>query len=602
MIDEKVQLMTIFDMLNMYIIKLPSYQRIYTWGKYEIEQFLDDIYEHTKNNNDYYIGNVFAYNEQNTKNISVIDGQQRVTTLILILNAIRLLNNDLFVKIGVDFFDGQKPKFDTESSSPFCNDLLSLENINVIKKSMIAEDKQDFTKMNLYYGQKIIIEYFKKRSDYSIISSLLKNVKFIMILCNRQEDGYLVFENINSKGVSLSNSDLIKSAFFNRIDSERTSSEFRTKKYIKWREIENNYFPKLKEKDTYKTINSKNKKSISNFEDLFNYYHIMNNGERISSNSYKLYREYLKKMDTMSSGQLLNELNNLLDVSKSFSFVYNYKEKSIPDLEEFRLAILFLSCFNMKQYIPFALSIITQLNLEERKYRSSRKKLYKLFYRIALFHFVFNRLMSQRPSKIGNFYNELSKKIYVDKITVNSIENDLNIMINNVFSKLYDISKKEERIKFVNKCIESMNFIVFDTDRSKGLLPKNKKYKKINGTDELKFIFGAIESYLKNDYSIKPTVDSVEHIQSLSGEEKKRYDNYTIFNCLPLEERINHDLEDKKIEEKIKQYNNSNYKLMKNYCKLYSQYNGDMDEVTKKWNEEIVRIILSIIFDKEITW
>ncbi len=599
MIGDDVKLLSVYDVLNKYIVTLPYYQRSYTWSEKEITQFLDDIYKYTKSDNNYYIGNIVAYNNGVDKKIYIIDGQQRITTLFLIINAIRLINKKVFDKFNVDFFDEDIPKFDTETASPFCYDLFSLDDIKKIKQSMIDEESIDFTKMNLYYGQSVVLGYFKKKKLFDKIDKILGNVKFVLLLCKNKEDGYLVFENINSKGVSLSNSDLIKSAFLSKISSGRTGNDFKTKKYLKWKEIENNYYPILNADDTYKKINKKNKEAIQNFAKLFNYYNILQKGIRISSNTYKLYNEYLKSIESINNSELLmKELDNLSDISKSFNFIINYKSSSIPDLEEIRLAILFFDCFGYTQYIPFALSIITKLN--NRKYRSSKKRIYKLFYRLALFHFVFNTLMSQRPSLIGNFYNDLSSKIYKEEVSIKTIEEEVNSMILNALKKLFDINDENDIARFITECVNKLNYIAFDTDRAKGLLPKNSDYKKVKETDELKFIFGVLESHIKKDYSNLPTVDTIEHIDSLSGDQKKNYDNYILFNTLPLEENLNNLLGSNELPDKIELYKKSHYSLTKNFCKMYDLHNGDCSIVKQELSSEIVRLILSIVCDKDI--
>ena len=66
---------------------IPSLQRPYSWDRKEIEKFWDDIIENEPN---YYIGNIVAIaSEGTTSRDQIIDGQQRLTTISLILVAIR---------------------------------------------------------------------------------------------------------------------------------------------------------------------------------------------------------------------------------------------------------------------------------------------------------------------------------------------------------------------------------------------------------------------------------------------------------------------------------------------------------------------------------
>ena len=79
---------------NFYII--PRFQRPYSWQKEEVEELLNDIIENEEN---YFIGSIVTY-KSNGDFKGIVDGQQRLTTLILVLSAVKyiatdLLNNDL---------------------------------------------------------------------------------------------------------------------------------------------------------------------------------------------------------------------------------------------------------------------------------------------------------------------------------------------------------------------------------------------------------------------------------------------------------------------------------------------------------------------------
>lgn len=68
---------------------IPKYQREYTWGQYQWKDLYDDICE---NDNGYFIGSIICIDNSSdafqTKELEVVDGQQRLTTLCLLLTAI----------------------------------------------------------------------------------------------------------------------------------------------------------------------------------------------------------------------------------------------------------------------------------------------------------------------------------------------------------------------------------------------------------------------------------------------------------------------------------------------------------------------------------
>ena len=76
---------------------IPIYQRSYAWEKYEIEQLLDDIFDF-KDKNDvqskYYLGSLIVDNLGNNQ-FSVIDGQQRLTTIFLLFAFLRTCKQEI---------------------------------------------------------------------------------------------------------------------------------------------------------------------------------------------------------------------------------------------------------------------------------------------------------------------------------------------------------------------------------------------------------------------------------------------------------------------------------------------------------------------------
>src|SRR3989344_3011791 len=79
------------DILNSSIqFAVPKYQREYTWGKNEALEFLDDLKSYTESNGNLFLGTlIFDISKQNQNIITVVDGQQRITTVLLLLIACR---------------------------------------------------------------------------------------------------------------------------------------------------------------------------------------------------------------------------------------------------------------------------------------------------------------------------------------------------------------------------------------------------------------------------------------------------------------------------------------------------------------------------------
>lgn len=588
MIEEKIYLVKIKDLLDNYYIKLPSFQRAYTWGKKEIVQFLKDIEKYSSKER-YFIGNIFCYSD-NHKELSIIDGQQRVTTLYLMLNAIRLIDEKKFEKLGINFFDGNTPKFDTVEASPFCHYLFDDKSIDDIYNSLAAEQTNDFTKLNLFYCQKYIYEYLNKYNFViENINNIIDNLEMVLIFCENISFGYQIFENINSKGQPLNNADLIKTAFFNRIKDRRGVHEFNSFKYNTWKEIEKNFYVNVSLADSFEDIGKKNAKALANFHQIFAYYNQLMFGKKHSRNSRKLYSNYVLKLDDMTQNELKNELDKILKLSKSYNYILNPFDNAIPTIESVQHNIIFLHFLGIRLYIPFAIALINKL--EEGKYRSNKNEIKKIFCKLSVFHFIFNTMFKMKPSLIEPKYNSLAHRIYANNINFSEVTKGINEIT-------YDVIEKQMGTD-PDSCYElyfkGLNKILFTIDRAGTLVQKAKDYKKFKDSLQISCLLGMFEQYLKKDYSNIPTIDSVEHISCLKDDGKNNINNFLIFNFLPLEREINNACEDKILKDKIDLYRISNYKLTKKFCELYDECDGNEQLLNERWKKEVISILVSIL-------
>ncbi len=207
---------------------IPIYQRTYTWGaSIEVEKLLRDIREfereyREKTGADYYIGNVIVKNQNRammTERV-VIDGQQRITTTILILCAIR----DVYLKkiqtdearqaarnIGKSLFsedDGEiKLKLNNMEHQSTLTTLLK----GAIEIITPSDMETNYWKNYQYIYKKLVS---MNEDEFNSFVNTLDRVKVVIIFLDDDQDENSVFESINSLGKPLSGSDLIKNFIF----------------------------------------------------------------------------------------------------------------------------------------------------------------------------------------------------------------------------------------------------------------------------------------------------------------------------------------------------------------------------------------------------
>lgn len=233
---------------------IPVYQRPYSWGEKQIKQLLDDIdeaYKLYKNSNGLnaddcvlFTGTMFIKTEANIRNeyteYTVVDGQQRITTLTLLLMS--LLNHFYVVKSDDDVVgeirnylwkkeDRKNDKnkqvltlgnIDAEILKALLNELYSGNDIVEFAQRKLNESQNEIEK-NLLNNFLTINDHFENYTSenefYEYFDFIKYNIKIISIKINtNMVKLFSIFESINSKGKPLEEIDLIKSYIFQNID------------------------------------------------------------------------------------------------------------------------------------------------------------------------------------------------------------------------------------------------------------------------------------------------------------------------------------------------------------------------------------------------
>ena len=153
-------------------LSIPNYQRIYCWEENNVKCLLDDVFEHVSANNKtpYRLGTIILHSHDNK--FDIIDGQQRLVTLALLLS-------EIGIKTGL-----LNEKFTSQRS---------IEHIA--------------------YNKHIIHEYVQRHlNSYDYVEKLLDTLEFsVLVLNNTSIDlAYTFFSNQNSRGVALTDYDLLK--------------------------------------------------------------------------------------------------------------------------------------------------------------------------------------------------------------------------------------------------------------------------------------------------------------------------------------------------------------------------------------------------------
>lgn len=321
---------------------IPVYQRNYDWSTSECKQLLDDILEvgTSKEMNVHFIGSVVyvhddVYTSSKIKELTVIDGQQRLTTLTLIYLAIFRLaiengDHELEAEILETYLTN---KFASEEEKL---KLRPTENNNKAIRYLLRGDKnEEFNNFSKVIDN---FNYFKSRITLENIEFILKGLTklmFVEISLDRQnDDPQKIFESLNSTGLELSQADLIRNYILmglERIDQNKIYNNY-------WEIIE-----KLAKDDT------KNTSRVSDF--IRDYLTLVN--KKIPNKS-KVYLEFKDKFPTRDLQVLESNLLPIKSLVKFYNKLINPKNETDKDI---KLQLQYINRLEINVVYPFLMKV-----------------------------------------------------------------------------------------------------------------------------------------------------------------------------------------------------------------------------------------------------
>lgn len=361
---------------------IPVYQRNYDWKEKNCLQLFEDI----KNiglqseRKSHFMGSVVYVANSDTDSIDlkeyvIIDGQQRLTTSTLFLKALHdaIDNEDLKDEILESFLINKR-----------------LDEKNKLKLKPIKKDDEVFKKLlkndfdtidtnsNIYKNYNFFKNKIQSFEDYKSLYLGFKKLFIVHIALNRRDDNpQLIFESINSTGVSLSQSDLIRN--FLLMDKEADEQVELFEKY--WFKIEEN-------------LTSEN---ISNF--VRDYLTVKQNKIPNKDDTYESFKLFVYS-NNVKTKALLSELLEYSKIYKTFLFPHNeIYAQNLKSLKQLKIGVVY----------PFLLSLIDSFN----KQLLNEKELFKTLEIIE--SYIVRRMVCNKPT---NALNKVFASLFSDILDI----------------------------------------------------------------------------------------------------------------------------------------------------------------------------------------
>ncbi|HPY81955.1 MAG TPA: DUF262 domain-containing protein, partial [Bacteroidales bacterium] len=223
--SNSISIKAISELLGMNFF-IPSYQRGYRWDKQQVEELLDDIYafatKKDKTEEEFYcLQPVIVKKKEKEEWYEVIDGQQRLTTIFLIIHYINEIQKEKQEIEEITL------RFETrDKSQEFLNGILVNENSNEVIINDDNIDNIDFFFISNAYNT---IHNWNKSNNKLVsedfVSKFICSSKVIWYEVSKDEDSIDIFTRINSGKIPLTNAELIKALFLNSSNFPDSNSE-----------------------------------------------------------------------------------------------------------------------------------------------------------------------------------------------------------------------------------------------------------------------------------------------------------------------------------------------------------------------------------------
>jgi hypothetical protein len=253
-VDQKTIMLLFSDKKSDFLI--PDYQRPYAWEEGQCQTLWDDIFtfafpdnnsDKFDSNEEYFLGSIVTFeNDRNKK--EVIDGQQRLTTLMLLLRA-------FYAKFGNMQDENSKSTRERIAQCLWKTNEFGQPNLNILKiDSEVAtdNDKEEFLEIlktgivnkdqksnyakNYRFFQEKIDTFLSEYPSYFayLPARILGNCILLPIEAESQDTALRIFSTLNDRGLPLSDADIFKAQFYKHYSTKNQKDRF----IEQWKELE----------------------------------------------------------------------------------------------------------------------------------------------------------------------------------------------------------------------------------------------------------------------------------------------------------------------------------------------------------------------------
>ena len=387
--------------------QIPPYQRPYAWTETEASELFDDLYDSYKRNQteDYFLGSIVLIKEENKPYAEVIDGQQRLTTLTILLASIA---DQATGDVRAEFLDyikepGKKTlglpakprlalrKTDKEFFFEYIQSLQFNKLFDLQKDQLKTEAQEHIQKNARLFISRMIDKFSGDQQDILGFGSfIVRNCYLVAVSSPSKTSAFRVFSVLNNRGLDLLPSDIIKADVIGKISPAKQN------KYTEqWESIEN-------------------QTGRGKFNDLFG--HI-----RMIFSRRKQQNTLLEEFDTYVMGGMMTPESLIDDViqpyAESFRILTKCDYQSSENAQPINSYLNWLNKINKTDWLPPAILYFSQHHPQEDVLKFVQK-----LERLAAFMHICAENVNYRIERYAKIIDEINKGTWPQSIELQKKE------------------------------------------------------------------------------------------------------------------------------------------------------------------------------------
>lgn len=385
-------------MSNGFHYEVPKYQRDYSWDKEQWSDLWYDLMQMIEEKDSHYMGYLVLQTSDDI-NFKIIDGQQRITTICILILAI--INQLKKIQCSDDEKKLNEQRANTLLTTYIGNiDMITLTSVNklVLNRNnnhfykTYLSSLQEAPKRGLNASERLMKNAFDTFSSYlkeqytnaeeliSFVENVVNNLFFTVITVTDELNAFKVFETLNARGVQLSSSDLLKNYLFS-VANEQHQTKLDELEDL-WAEVSDI----LKE---------------TQVSDFLRIYWNSNHKTIRKNQLYKTIRDEIKTPE--QSFALLRDMRKKADI---YIALRSSEDELWRNNKDIRENLELLKLFNVTQPISLLISAYSNLSLKEFD---------ALLSKIVIISFRYNIICGKNPNEQEVLYNKLALDIELNK-------------------------------------------------------------------------------------------------------------------------------------------------------------------------------------------